>query len=252
MVGGASCPCLWPPAHPQCSPRPVLPLKPPGCGEKPNTDQPSLPPLYPFLQGEAQPLGAPRGPVLNPKASLLGVHARGPWSWAINGQEGEPSGQGMAPGECSGMDGGCARGPYHAAAPLWDGQGRVQGRPWLVLTQGKRMASPLSVRRWPQGHQNLPHLIPERGRDLKACSKVLAFWCEDQPLRPLVTSLVLTLTDRTGAGAAGPAVDGTRGPDMSSEDGSHAGQPQRRGMACLCPRPAGPPGSRPTLTGPGI
>lgn len=228
---------------PPCSPRPILPFKPSGHAEKPSVASLRPHPCTFSSREKPSPLGLPQALCVTPRphclVSTLVAPGPGPsMDKKESPQDRAALGLGMALGECSGMDGGCDRGPY----PLWDGQGRAQGRPWLVLTQGKRMTSALSVHHRSQGHQNLPHLIqtlPERGRDLKTCTKVRASWCEGHTTSAL-HHVSCTCPDRTGAGAAGPAVDGTCGPDMSSEDRSHAGQPQR-GTACLCPRPSGPP-----------
>lgn len=130
MAGGASRPA--PRSRPTpafasaCSP--LKPLRP--CGEAWLIPAFSYTPS-PFLQGDGQPCEAPTGPVRSPKASLPGVHACGSRSWAVGGQEGEPSGRasaldlGMAPRECSGMNGGGDRSPYHAGSTSVGQMGRA-------------------------------------------------------------------------------------------------------------------------------
>lgn len=145
----------------------------------------------------------------NPKASPPGVLACGSRSWAVDGQEGEPSGRGsaldlgMAPTKFSGMNRGCDVRSLpcrrHLCGPGGPG-GLREGHGCPDPGQEDGLTSvclPLAP--------GAPEFAtpdsdpPERGRDLKARMTVLASWCQGHACL-WSTSLVQAMTDRTRAG----------------------------------------------------
>lgn len=112
MVGGTACRASCPYSPTQHSPRLILPLKPSGHTEKPGTGQPS--PTFCTLSSREMPSpsGLPQAPWPHCLVSMLVAPGPGlSMDEKENLQDQAALGPGMAPGECSGVDGGCDRGP---------------------------------------------------------------------------------------------------------------------------------------------